>query len=743
MNSWKTLEEYVRDLSSLRWGAEAREEYFAGVKLDCVVKIREDFYVIVEITENDTLSKVRDDIIKLQTVRNAYRNDDIYAKCYCVVDGNVTLSMIDSGKSCKIDVLTLDHFENEFFNFKQYSTIRSEKAFGSCVDAITGKNEISKYVHVKYKLKKSKTNKDDIGIENIIDMLWDKKNIVLLGEFGCGKSRCVKELFTVLSQRAYDTKRYPLAVNLRDNWGLKTSGEIIRRHFEELGLSKESDSVIRSLHKSNFCILLDGFDEISTQLWSDEPGKLEITRYESLSGVRDLIESTDGGVLISGREHYFNSDKEMLHALGLDDSVVIVVVNNEFTEEEYEEFISIHSSEIEFPLWLPKRPLICSLLLSLEPEFVDELFQDIENDTRFWSVFINVVCKRESRIKGVLEPDTIKKVLIRLSRLTRSKSSNIGPISLTEIKRCFEDILGQYPIDQASVMLQRLPGLGRYETETENRRFIDVFILDGLRALDLIDIVTTNNYKPIDEIWINPLYPLGLKIVAQEISDTPGITQKIISYLKKSSTRNNKILPCDLLSSLLLLDSFDYDFDKVDLLDGVFTLVNLSGKSISNISIASSSMDRLIVDNFKGTNFKISDCIIGNIEGITGQHGLPFWISKCDVEAYSSLKTTAAIKRSDLSIPQKIFVTIIKKTFFQKGKGRKEEALTRGLGFIDNGGYTDKIIKLLLREEILNKSLGDEGTVYIPVRKYTDRMKHIISELTLSNDSLWKSVSSL
>ncbi|MDT8872935.1 hypothetical protein RAA17_22110 [Komagataeibacter rhaeticus] len=40
-------------------------------------------------------------------------------------------------------------------------------------------------------------------------------------------------------------------------------------------------------------------------------------------------------------------------------------------------------------------------------------------------------------------------------------------------------------------MLQRLPGLGRVVAETDDRQFIDDFIVEGLRGFDVSSILTT------------------------------------------------------------------------------------------------------------------------------------------------------------------------------------------------------------------------------------------------------------
>lgn len=55
----------------------------------------------------------------------------------------------------------------------------------------------------------------------------------------------------------------------------------------------------------------------------------------------------------------------------------------------------------------------------------------------------------------------------------------------------------------------------------------------------------------------------------------------------------------------------------------------------------------------------------------------------------------------------------------------------------------DAIIRLLLREGLIERLKGDDGWVYKPVRSHAERMNRLRSELTLSEDSLWKDVASL
>jgi hypothetical protein len=79
-------------------------------------------------------------------------------------------------------------------------------------------------------------------------------------------------------------------------------------------------------------------------------------------------------------------------------------------------------------------------------------------------------------------------------------------------------------------------------------------------------------------------------------------------------------------------------------------------------------------------------------------------------------------------------------TFFQKGAGRKEEALVRGLGKL---AEPDKILRLLVRENIITRFRGEEGWVFAPQRAQAGRMRKMLEELNTSTDPIWTEVAAL
>ena len=163
-----------------------------------------------------------------------------------------------------------------------------------------------------------------------------------------------------------------------------------------------------------------------------------------------------------------------------------------------------------------------------------------------------------------------------------------------------------------------------------------------------------------------------------------------------------------------------------------------------NLSIEDSIIENLNITNASITDkVSIKNCLINSVMGISSEKGIPTQFSGCDVEKFEAIGTMSRIKKAKLSNQQKIFVAIIKKIFFQPGRGRKEETLTRGFGDTESRRYAEKIINKLLSEKIIVRHKGDEGYVYKPVRDHSSRMDAILTQLTTSEDELWDYVSRL
>ena len=148
--TWQELEKKVKLIASYLWNTTAVSETIAGVKCDCVLKVRPDRWVFVEISEESDLGKLRIDIAKFGIIRNAMFAENIYPELYFVTSGKVTDSLRSSGKASNITVCSVEEFESQFFDYATYVYARNQKAFGSLINIETGQPENYNYINVTY-----------------------------------------------------------------------------------------------------------------------------------------------------------------------------------------------------------------------------------------------------------------------------------------------------------------------------------------------------------------------------------------------------------------------------------------------------------------------------------------------------------------------------------------------------------------------------------------------------------------
>ena len=167
-------------------------------------------------------------------------------------------------------------------------------------------------------------------------------------------------------------------------------------------------------------------------------------------------------------------NEEMFSALGtLQADTILLRCKEEFTQEELQAYFDTRQIDITITPWLPRRPLICQTITALTTQDLESMFGVGSNEVEFWDHFIHVVCERDARIHGAFDGNTIFSILKWLARLTRTRPANVGPILLSDTQKAFEAVVGQMPVEEASVMLQRLPALGRLSPDTSDRQFVD------------------------------------------------------------------------------------------------------------------------------------------------------------------------------------------------------------------------------------------------------------------------------
>jgi hypothetical protein len=142
----------------------------------------------------------------------------------------------------------------------------------------------------------------------------------------------------------------------------------------------------------------------------------------------------------------------------------------------------------------------------------------------------------------------------------------------------------------------------------------------------------------------------------------------------------------DTLSVAAALNPAKTDVSKTFMVEGVMfesLTVNSNdavGTQISYQDCVISTLDISMTE--EGSAFPyFNRCLIGFLDGASS---IPSWLrdrfSDCDIEQYSQqAHTTAGIMQLPIDPDTKIALTILKKVYSQRGSGRKEGALSRGL----------------------------------------------------------------
>jgi hypothetical protein len=744
--SWRNLEHYVRQLAQILWGKPFLAERIDGVNFDGVARLSDDEIILLEITEVHSLEKIRGDTAKIAAVKLFFAAQSVVARPFIILRDEPTPGMLDIAKAHKIQVMSVGRFASQAFDFERYESIRSAVPFGSAIDPVTGEPDANSYIPVTYL---AEDRGRSVTVEQIVEGLTRRNRTVLLGEYGTGKSRCVKEAFRILSERFRAASAYPLAINLREHWGALSGVEIIAGHFKRLGLSGSVDRAMQLLQAGNILLLLDGFDEVGTQIFGNTDERRTAIRKQALSGVRDLLEISTGGVLITGRPHYFEDNRELLEALGLSfrhDGTSIIQSRLEFEEPQANAYLHAIGIQLLAPKWLPRKPLMFQVIASIDRSDAEVILKSEAGEIGFWGQFIDTVCLREAKMHTSIEAYTVRSVLGYLARFARLGHYNLGRFTPKDINQAYEYATGHAPDQAGNLMLSRLCTLGRIEPESPDRQFVDPYIVQLLFADCVIDDISNKSHEVLAQHYVQPLQELGLYFLAQWI-DTYDIESDAQAFIHRDTAAKNTQIRGELIAALLLIDSTPLDLSGTKIVGAEICLLPLGFRKLSNVEFTDGIIDLLALDNClvdDSSGVRIQRSEIFRATGLSSVSALPKWVHECKLVSVDNVSNAARIKTSPLPPAQKHFLSLIHKIFFQRGSGRKENSLYKG-GFGQNFDkkLIERILAMLVSEGIIEKSKDTSGHIYNPNREYMARMKAIKDQLSLSRDSLWIKLESM
>ena len=524
--------------------------------------------------------------------------------------------------------------------------------------------------------------------------LAEGKRVLLVGEFGAGKSFALRLLHRELRRRYFKNaavERFPVHINLRDCTGLRSPAEILRRHAEEVGFS--GDRGLISAWRAGACtLLLDGFDEVIPTKWMGNAADLKQVRWQALESVRRLVQEAprDAGLIICGRSHYFGAQREMLDALALNEDGEVFEITD-FSPEQRAEYLEKAGVSTNIPEWLPARPLLLGYLAAAG-DLGALLDHEGLSQADAWRSLLTLLSEREAQMFAGVRPETIRTILSRVATLARARGNELGPVGMDQMQQAFFDINGYYPDEEGIQLLLRLPGLAvdeNHRARFEGRVFVDRALASTAYGEDLaMYIASPYDGHPLcrPASWVAACDDLAIDVAARAV-DELGLNARAV------------VVAADRRESEAQLDAVLADIVRVSdtlnqssattrsyLIEGV--LFEHLSPSTSEPALAGCQLRECLIQTLDMSSVESADdcptfesCLVGNVEGLAS---LPDWLTSkfrdTYVEEYSKLsQTTAGILQ--LSIPREdaVALTILKKVYSQRGRGRKEGALHRGL----------------------------------------------------------------
>jgi hypothetical protein len=243
--------------------------------------------------------------------------------------------------------------------------------------------------------------------------------------------------------------------------------------------------------------------------------------------------------------------------------------------------------------------------------------------------------------------------------------------------------------------------------------------------------------------WQSTLAPLGIEVAAYRVHCAGYSAAKVSAAI--SHTLDLVEQDALVADAVLVLHELGFDYTGKRAFVREVLIPNIEFEAdvgdLSAIEYQDALIGRLeIAHDAPSTRLpKFTRCYFTVIQGRTGDTDLPpDRFVDCVVEEFGDeASTTNAFLELALPMGTRVLLTVLKKIYAQRGRGRRESALLRGLDHRARP-YVNPVLALLRREGFLTKARMGEHTVWLPVRSADAqrRANRILSAPHVSNDSL-------
>ncbi len=639
--------------------------------------------------------------------------------------------------------LSIGQFRRQMIDAESYLECRIDYPFGSMFDMETGsRTDATDLISPQF----SSDSGVILRVHDVQEGLEKGKPFLLVGDYGAGKSTALRELFVALRSSYFSkrqTGRFPVHLNLRDHHGQTNAAEALERHARNIGFQFPTH-LVRAWRAGFLILILDGFDEFATVGWSGQAKRLRDIRFTSMELIRNFLRGpSNTGIIVAGRQHYFDSESELNRSLGLRQDTTRLQIND-FNEGQIREFLSRKGWTDHIPAWLPSRPLLLGYLFTRG--MLDQVISvdHSSSPAAGWDVFLELTAQREAEIEAGIDGSAVRQIVENLATKARSKNDGMTSLSHDDILGSFQSVCGFSPDDRGFLLLQRLPGLGASKNDDGSRDFIDADLVDAARAGDIYRYIEDPFTFPLENPgnWHATLGQLGTELASLRCQNSAFRSGKLRTAINEAGNGSEQGALCMDLMQICKEMGFGFTGRPVAIRNTMIQDASFGDDSLdfSHITFHDCLFQRLEItasaDSTLLPNFR--ECYIGTLDGRISRSDLPTenFDNKCVFDSFGdSSQNTAAILALPLSTGVKVMLTLLKKLYLQPGAGRKQSAFFRGLDHRSRVLVPD-MLQLLAREGLTIRSTTGEEPVWLPVRNEGVRVRRLVSSPVGSSDRL-------
>ncbi|MDQ3730086.1 MAG: hypothetical protein M3355_10935 [Actinomycetota bacterium] len=287
------------------------------------------------------------------------------------------------------------------------------------------------------------------------------------------------------------------------------------------------------------------------------------------------------------------------------------------------------------------------------------------------------------------------------------------------------------------------------DQETGTRRFIDGDLADAARVGDVLRFV--DNPFAADLApgnWAVALGRLGVDLATYRLGPTDRSLGTAAAAARRAAEEGHSYLAADLVrvvASLggsladgrmavmtgIWLDHLELDEPQANLTDVQFQDSVIAEFAAPRDGISDDAMPRFL------------RCHFGTVDGRTSGRDVPSTrFIDCTYDAFGEPgETTAQLLAMSLPLAQRVGLTVLKKLYAQRGRGRKESALSRGLSPQEHG-VVPKVLDVLVGHGLAVQGRVGRETIWLPVRGAARRAHSMLEGPTTCADPAWTELAS-